>query len=63
MRRPFILNLHLNDLHKREQDSYMAKKLENAKPLVKTRCPESFIFYNTNFHRPGQQYTLSKSFP
>jgi hypothetical protein len=40
----------------------MARKLENAKPLVKTHCPESFIFYNTNFHRVGPQYSLSKQY-
>ena len=62
MRKPFISNLHLNELHKSEQDKYMAKKLEKAKPLVKTRCPESFIFYNTNFHKPGPQYNISNLF-
>jgi len=50
--------MHLNELHKSEQDKYMAKKLEAAKPLVKTRCPESFIFYNTIFHKPGPKYNL-----
>ena len=58
MRKPFISNLHLNELHKSEQNKYMAKKLETAKPLVKTHCPESFIFYRTNFHREGPKYSL-----
>ena len=48
MRKPFILNMHLNELHKSEQDKYMARKLENAKPLVNARCPESIIFYKTS---------------
>ena len=59
MRRPFISNMHLNELHKSEQDKYMAKKLESAKPLVKTRCPESFQFYKSSFDRPGPKYSLS----
>jgi hypothetical protein len=51
--------MHLNELHKSEQDKYMAKKLESAKPLVKTRCPESFQFYKSSFHKPGPKYSLS----
>jgi hypothetical protein len=51
MRKPFILNARLNELYKSEQDKYMAKKLETAKPLVNSKCPESFHFYKNNFHR------------
>ena len=51
MRRPFIANMHLNELHKSEQDKYMAKKLGNAKPLVNAKCPESFTFYKLSFGR------------
>ena len=58
MRRPFIPNMHLNDRNKTEQDKYMAKRLEMVKPLVKTRCPKSFIFYNTTFRKAVPQYTL-----
>ena len=50
MRKPFVLNIRLNELHKSKQDQYMAKKLECAKPLVNSKCPESFNFYK-NFHR------------
>jgi hypothetical protein len=50
--------MHLNDRNKTEQDKYMAKRLEMVKPLVKTRCPESFIFYNTTFRKAVPQYTL-----
>ena len=58
MRKPFIPNMHLNERHKTEQDKYMAKKLEMAKPLIKTRCPESFIFYNTTFRKGGPQTSI-----
>jgi hypothetical protein len=36
----------------------MARKLETAKPLVNSRCPESFIFYNTKFHRFGAKENI-----
>ena len=58
MRKPFILNARLNELYKSEQDKYMAKKLENAKPLVNSRCPESFSFYRNEFHRFGPRENL-----
>ena len=55
---PFILNLRLNQLYKSEQDRYMAKKLESVKASVNSRCPESFIFYNSNFHRPTPKFSI-----
>ena len=58
MRKPFVLNARLNELHKSKQDKYMARKLEKAKNLVNLRCPESFIFYNTKFHRFGPRENL-----
>ena len=58
MRKPFIPNLHLNERHKTEQDKYMAKKLETIKPSIKTRCPESFLFYNTSFRKGVSQFSI-----
>ena len=58
MRKPFIPNMHLNERHKTEQDKYMAKKLETIKPSIKTRCPESFIFYNTIFRKGVPLYSI-----
>ena len=58
MRKPFILNIRLNALQKSEQDRYMAKKLESVKASVNSRCPESFIFYNSNFHRPTPKFSM-----
>ena len=62
MQRPFILNLRLNELYKSEQDKYMAKKLESIKPIVNSGCPESFIFYNTKFHRPTPKFSICNSY-
>ena len=61
MRKPFVLNARLNELYKSEQDKYMARKLESAKPLVNSRCPESFVFY-ANFHRFGYKDNKSMLF-
>ena len=58
MQRQFILNLRLNELYKSEQDKIMARKLENVKAQVNSSCPESFIFYNTNFHRPTPKFSI-----
>ena len=62
MRKPFILNIRLNALQKSEQDRYMAKKLENIKALVNSSCPESFIFYNSNFRKPTPKFNLCNLF-
>jgi hypothetical protein len=58
MRRPFVLNARLNDLYKSEQNKYMANKLENARPLVNVKCPESYIFYKNQFHKKGTNESL-----
>ena len=60
MFKPFILNLRLNELYKSEQDKIMARKLESVKAQVNSSCPESFIFYNTNFHRPTPKFNMCK---
>ena len=62
MRRPFILNNRLNDLYRSEQNKYMANKLENAKPRVNSKCPESYIFYKNQFHKRNPKETIGMSF-
>lgn len=59
MKRPFVLNARLNEIYKSEQNQYMANKLQNAKPLVKINCPESFIFYKKNFHKASSKDNIS----
>lgn len=58
MRKPFILNARLNELYKNEQNKYMAYKLENARPRVNIRCPESYLFYKNQFHKKGARDNL-----
>jgi hypothetical protein len=55
MRKPFVLNTRLNEIYNSEQNKYMAKKLENAKSIVNSKCPESFLFYKYNFFKFGQK--------
>lgn len=52
MQRPFVIAGRLNEKYRSEQNQYMARKLETAKPLVNMKCPESFHFYKTSFKRP-----------
>lgn len=60
MRKYFALNPgKLNQKYKSEQNMYLAKKLEEAKPLVNIKCPESFIFYKTKFHKHKVRNNLS----
>ena len=58
MHKPFILNMHLNELYKQEQDNLMARRLKKAKSTVNARCPKSFIFHNNNGHRPGAKDSI-----
>ncbi len=60
MHRPLILNFRLNQLYKSEQDRLMAQKLAKIKASVKSNCPESFIFFNSHFHRPTPKFSICK---
>ena len=52
------MNARLNELYKNEQNKYMAYKLENARPRVNIRCPESYLFYKNQFHKKGAKDNL-----
>ena len=45
MKKPFILNRKLNDIHKQEQNQYMMQRIGNVKSSIKMDCPESFLFF------------------
>jgi hypothetical protein len=64
MKKPFVLNMRLNELHKSDQNKYMARRLENAKPLINSKCPESFIFYKSKFNKrcPGESDGKQENF-
>ena len=51
MHKPFVINRHLNEHWRAENNEYMARKIQNAKPEVNMQCPESFKFYQNQFHR------------
>ena len=59
MKRPRVLNRRLNEVTKKEQNLYMASKLEGAKPLVNIKCPESYTFYKKNFHKSSTKENIS----
>ena len=51
MKKPLVLNEKLNIIHKREQNSYLNRKVKNAKPAISINCPESFKFYKKTFSK------------
>lgn len=61
MRKPFVLNARLNEIYKSEQNRYMAKRLGNVKPLINSKCPESFSFYKNNFFKYGHKDNRCKN--
>jgi hypothetical protein len=60
MKRPFVLNVKLNEIQRREQDKYMMKKLLKAKATINIKCPESFNFYKKTFRKSKPRENLSK---
>ena len=60
MKRPIVLNAHLNEKYKREQDRYMLRKLNKAKATINMNCPESFHFYKKTFHKSQPKENLGK---
>ena len=55
MKRMKFLNLKIESKFQKEQNDYLTNKLKAAKPLVNIKCPESYIFYKTQFHKNGPQ--------
>lgn len=51
MKKPMILNEILYRKHLIEQNDYLKIKLLNAKPYVKSNCPESFLFFQNKFYK------------
>ena len=43
----------LNQINKQEQNTLLANRLKNAKPIVKTNCPHSF---NSNKKKPNKSH-------
>lgn len=51
MQKPLILNEILHRKYFQEQNKYLKMKLCNAKPIVNSNCPESFIFSKSKFNK------------
>ena len=55
-----ILNMIIEERFQRKQNNYLFNKLKTAKPLVNIKCPESYTFYKTQFHKNGTKEDLCK---
>jgi hypothetical protein len=51
MQKPIVFNRHLNKKWGEKDNDIMIKKLNGVKPKIDKRCPESFMFYKTQFKR------------
>ena len=60
MKRMKILNLKIEAKCQKEQNAYLFNKLKTAKPLVNIKCPESYTFYKTQFHKKEHTNNLCK---
>ena len=62
MKRMNILNLKIEAKCQKEQNNNLIKKLKTAKPLINIKCPESYTFFKTKFHKNGPPKNLCKSY-
>ena len=60
MHKPLILNEILFRKNFQEQNKYLKMKLRNVKPVVKSNCPESFIFFKNKFNRIQNKNDICK---
>ena len=51
MRKPMILNEILYRRHYQEQNRSLKKRLLMVKPIVKSNCPESFLFFKNRYNK------------
>lgn len=55
MKRINILNTKIEERFKKQQNNYLLKKLKTIKPLVNIKCPESYTFFKTKFHKRKEE--------
>ncbi len=60
MKRMNILNQKIEERFQQQQNNYLYNKLKTAKPLVNIKCPESYTFYKTKFHKKSAEENLCK---
>jgi len=50
MKRMKILNRRIEQIFKKKQDHDLVTKLKTIKPTIDVKCPESYVFYKTQFY-------------
>ena len=60
MYRPIVFNRYLNEKWNTKNNEIMIDKLKNVKAKVNMKCPESFFFYKTGFHRTSARNNRCK---
>ena len=50
MKRIKILNKRIEQIFKKKQDHDLATKLKTIKPTIDVKCPESYVFFKTQFY-------------
>ncbi len=51
MQKPVVFNRHLNKKWGEKENDIMVNKLSKVKAKIDVRCPESFVFYKTQFKK------------
>ena len=52
MQKSIILNPILSKIHKEKQKEYLKSKILHMKPIVDSKCPESFYYLQNKFNKP-----------
>ena len=50
MKRIKVLNKRIEQIFKKKQDEELINKLKTIKPTIDIKCPESYLFYKTQFN-------------
>jgi len=50
MKRMKILNRRIEQIFKKKQDHDLVTKLKTIKPTIDVKCPESYVFFKTQFY-------------
>jgi hypothetical protein len=51
MQKPLVFNRYLNKKWNEKENDVMINKLNGVKSKVNVQCPESFVFYKTQFRK------------
>ena len=51
MQKPLVLNLILSKLFNNKEREYLKTKIRRIKPIVDSKCPESFYYLQNKFSK------------